>query len=120
MDSKKWKAKIKKATVTVGTYQPSFDDVINTLADLLAERDRVYEQYIKDGAQPLVEVISDRGASNMRNNPLLVTWRDMNRDALQYWRDLGLTPAGLKKINEDSMQKQEGSSLTTVLAALEK
>lgn len=120
MDSKKWKAKIKKATVTVGTYQPSFDDVIETLASLLAERDRVYQQYIKEGAQPLVEVISDRGQSNMRNNPLLTTWRDMNRDALQYWRDLGLTPAGLKKINDDSMQEAKGSSLDKVLSALEK
>ena len=27
----------------------------------------------------------------------------MNRDALAYWRDLGLTPAGLKKINEEAM-----------------
>lgn len=120
MDSKKWKTKIKKATVTVGTYQDSFADIVDTLADILAERDRVYSQYIREGAQPLVEVVSDRGQSNMRNNPLLITWRDLNRDALQYWRDLGLTPAGLKKINDDSMQKSEGSPLDKVLAVLEK
>lgn len=119
MDSKNWKKKIKKATETVGTYQDSFEDVINTLADLLAERDRIYEQYIAEGAHPLVLVVSDRGQENMRDNPLLTTWRSINRDVLQYWRDLGLTPAGLKKIMDDSMNKPEESALDKVLQKLE-
>ena len=115
-----WRKKIKVATVTVGTYQESFDDVIDTLAMMLEERDRVYEQYQKEGSEPLVLVVSDRGQENMRNNPLLTTWRDINRDALQYWRDLGLTPAGLKKIVDDSMKQQEASPLDKVLENLEK
>lgn len=119
MDSKNWKKKIKKATETVGTYQESFDEIINTLADLLAERDRVYDKYLEEGAQPLVEVTSDRGQTNMRDNPLLTTWRSINRDVLQYWRDLGLTPAGLKKIMDDSMKQPEASALDKVLEKLE-
>ena len=119
MDSKGWKKRIKKAVETVGTYQPSFDDVIDTLADLLAERDRIYLQYQEEGSQPLVLVTSDRGQENWRDNPLLTTWRSINRDVLQYWRDLGLTPAGLKKINEDSMKEQKESALDKVLAKLE-
>lgn len=119
MDSKQWKKKIKKATETVGTYQESFDEVINTLADLLAERDRVYDKYIEEGAEPLVLVTSDRGQENMRDNPLLTTWRSINRDVLQYWRDLGLTPAGLKKIMDDSMKQPESSALDKVLEKLE-
>lgn len=119
MDAKKWKARIKKAAETVGTYQEPFDDVITTLADMLAERDRIYIQYVEEGAHPLVEVISDRGQSNLRDNPLLTTWRSINRDALQYWRDLGLTPAGLKKIVDDSMKPDQESTLDRVLASLE-
>ena len=119
MDSKQWKKKIKKATETVGTYQESFDEVINTLADLLAERDRVYDKYIEEGSEPLVLVTSDRGQENMRDNPLLTTWRSINRDVLQYWRDLGLTPAGLKKIMDDSMKQPEASALDKVLEKLE-
>ena len=119
MDSKQWKKKIKKATETVRTYQESFDEVINTLADLLAERDRVYDKYIEEGAEPLVLVTSDRGQENMRDNPLLTTWRSINRDVLQYWRDLGLTPAGLKKIMDDSMKQPEASALDKVLEKLE-
>ena len=119
MDSKQWKKKIKKATETVGTYQESFDEVINTLADLLAERDRVYDKYIEEGSEPLVLVTSDRGQENMRDNPLLTTGRSINRDVLQYWRDLGLTPAGLKKIMDDSMKQPEASALDKVLEKLE-
>lgn len=119
MDSKGWKKKIKKASEAVGTYQPPFDDMIDTLADMLAERDRVYDKYIEEGAEPLVLVTSDRGQENMRDNPLLTTWRSINRDVLQYWRDLGLTPAGLKKIMDDSMKQPEASALDKVLEKLE-
>ena len=119
MDAKGWRKKIRKATETVGTYQESFDEVINTLADLLAERDRVYDKYIEEGAEPLVLVTSDRGQENKRDNPLLTTWRSINRDVLQYWRDLGLTPAGLKKIMDDSMKQPEASALDKVLERLE-
>lgn len=119
MNSKEWKKRIKKASETVGTYQPSFDDVIDTLAAMLEERDRIYLQYVEEGSQPLVLVVSDRGQENWRDNPLLTTWRALNRDILQYWRDLGLTPAGLKKIVDESMNKPEESTLEKVLANLE-
>ena len=119
MNSKEWKKRIKKACETVGTYQPSFDDVIDTLAAMLEERDRIYLQYVEEGSQPLVIVVSDRGQENWRDNPLLTTWRSLNRDILQYWRDLGLTPAGLKKIVDENMNKPEESALEKVLANLE-
>jgi hypothetical protein len=31
-------------------------------------------------------------------------WQDLNTQALAYWRDLGLTPAGLKKLNEAALK----------------
>ena len=114
-----WKRAITQKMTEAGTYDEVFDPVVDTLADILIERDRVYEQYMKDGAHPLVEVISDRGASNMRKNPLLSTWQELNKDALAYWRDLGLTPAGLKKINEEAMKAPEVSALDKILSGLE-
>ena len=32
----------------------------------------------------------------------------MNEQTLSYWRELGLTPAGLKKINDEAFQKERG------------
>lgn len=120
MTSKKWVAEIKKQMVKKGVDSDGFGNVIQTLAELLEERDKIYALYKKEGSQTLVEYTSNRGEVNMILNPLLKEWNGMNRDALVYWRELGLTPAGLKKINEDSMKQNEGSSLDKVLSKLEK
>lgn len=114
-----WKRLIIQKMTEAGTYDEVFDPVIDTLVDILVERDRVYNQYVKEGSHPLVKVTSDRGAENMRKNPLLSIWQELIKDALQYWRDLGLTPAGLKKINEDAMKTTEVSPLESILANLE-
>lgn len=119
MNAKQWKTKIKKEMTLAGTYQKLFDSVISSLAEILEERDRIREQYLKDGAQALIEYTSDRGSENMRPNPLLKQWTDLNAQALTYWRDLGLTPAGLRKINEDAMTERKLSPLEAVLNVLE-
>lgn len=119
MNSKQWKTKIKKEMTQAGTYQKLFDSVISSLAEILEERDRIRSRYVDEGADPLVMVTSDRGAENLRQNPLLKQWIDLNNQALSYWRDLGLTPAGLRKINEDAMTERKLSPLEEVLNVLE-
>lgn len=110
-----WRREIIKKCEAVGTFRNEFLPAINTLADILEERDRVRKQYIKEGSQPLIEKTSDRGAVNKVKNPLLSTWQDLNRDALSYWRDLGLTPAGLKKLDDEAMKPKKQSSLADLL-----
>ena len=119
MDRDEWRRLIKRQTKAVGTYRKTFDSVIDTLAGILAERDAVYKQYEDEGSEALVEKISDRGARNYVINPLMTLWKDLNASALAYWRDLGLTPAGLKRINEAAMQKKEkGSALEEALKSI--
>ena len=43
---------------------------------------------------------------------------DLNRTALTYWRDLGLTPKGLKAIDEKAMKPQKKDALAEVLKSL--
>ena len=71
-----------------------------------------------EGAEILVTRISDRGAENRSRNPLLQIWTDLNTQALAYWRDLGLTPAGLKKIDEQAMKQKKESALAKALRDL--
>ena len=119
MDISEWKRTIKRQTKSVGTYQKTFDSVIDALAKILAERDAVYQQFKDEGSEALVEKVSDRGARNYVINPLVTLWKDLNASALAYWRDLGLTPAGLKRINEAAMQKKEkGSALEEALKSI--
>jgi len=121
MTAKKWKEHILAQMELKGTDSKGFESVIDTLANLLEQRDKIFAQYKKEGSLPLVEYISNRGEKNRVTNPLLKEWNNMNRDALVYWRELGLTPAGLRKINEEALAKQNNmSALDKVLANLEK
>lgn len=110
-----WKRIIKKNCESVGTFKSEFLPVINTLSDILEERDNVRKKYRAEGSQPLIEKTSDRGAVNKVKNPLLSTWEDLNRDALAYWRDLGLDPAGLKALDKDAMKPKKKSALADLL-----
>lgn len=100
MKKEQWKKRIIKATKDAGTYKPFFDDVINTLASIMEIRDITEQEYINSGAEPVIKYTNKGGSENVVKNPILVLIGDLNKDALAYWRDLGLTPAGYKKINE--------------------
>lgn len=54
-----------------------------------------------------MEHTTKTGAVNIVQNPMIRLVNDLNRDALAYWRDLGLTPAGLKRINEAAIKGTE-------------
>lgn len=118
MTASRWKSRIKKQMNGVGTYKPEFDTVILTLADILEQRDMAFEDYVAAGGEPCVEHTSDRGSVNIRRNPRLQVWMDLNTQALAYWRDLGLTPSGLKKLNDAAMKKPNESPLEAALRAM--
>lgn len=88
----------------VGTYHESFISVIETLAAVMEQRDRAVEQYELLGGETTVSHVNKFGAVNVTKNPALVIVDDLNKTALAYWRDLGLTPAGLKRINDQAMK----------------
>ena len=103
MKKQGWSRKIKEQCEAAGTYQPHHDPVIATLASVLAKRDEAEAQYKANGGQPVIEYTSDRGSKNMVKNPSLQVIIELNSQALAFWRDLGLTPAGLKKLNGDAL-----------------
>ena len=109
-----WKKRIKAACEKNGTYQPSFDYTIETLADILVKRDAAERKFEDTGAKLVVAHTNKGGATNAVQNPLLRIINDLNRDALAYWRDLGLTPAGLKRIN-DKAAKHTGATVESIL-----
>ena len=107
MEQKKWKTRIKKACREAGTYQPYFDNAIDTLAAILEKRDQVEDQYIISGSEPVIYHTNQGGNENLVKNPCLVLWDELNKSALAYWRDLGLTPAGLKRLKEDALKEKQ-------------
>lgn len=98
------------------TYRPQFETVIRLTAELLAERDKVYEQYEAEGQQPVITKTSDRGAQNTTENPLLRTWRDLTENCRKNLSELGLSPRSLKALTEQKAAppKQESSLMKII------
>ena len=118
MDKVGWINIIKNNCQMAGTYRPWFDCVIDTLAGILERRDEAEDLFILNGSQVVVEHTNKGGATNLEQNPLLRLINDLNRDALAYWRDLGLTPAGLKRVNEQALKQIKRSALGEALVGL--
>lgn len=110
MTKDEWKVSITEATQSINTYRKEFDPVIDTLADILAQRDAAFEEFIDSGGEAVTEFTSDRGAVNLKKNPRLAVWMDLNNQALAFWRDLGLNPAGLKKLNDVALKPEQKES----------
>lgn len=98
MNKKKWKEELIKEMKVDSCLLSSFDTTLNILAEILEEREAVHLAYVKDGSRPIVKFTTDRGSENYKPNPLLKQWQDLNVTALQYLRELGLSPAGLRKL----------------------
>lgn len=103
MTKPKWIKRIRESCERAGTYREYFDDVIDTLADILARRDKAQAWFKRSGGSVLIDHTNKAGQTNIEQNPALRMINDLNRDALSYWRDLGLTPAGLKRINDAAL-----------------
>ena len=119
MKAAQWRKKIIKAMKDVGTYNKSFDQAVDALAYILEKRDDAQIYYDEHGGNPIVIHTNKGGADNPDTNPALKLVINLNSQALTIWRDLGLTPAGLKKINDDAMKEKNVSSLESVLSKLE-
>jgi len=118
VEKARWIERIKASCRAAGTYRDWFADVIDTLAAILERRDEAEALFCEQGGEVLIEHTNKAGATNFEQNPILRMINDLNRDALAYWRDLGLTPAGLKKIDEAAMKPMKKSALEEALKGL--
>lgn len=115
MTAQEWKRKIKAACKKAGTYKPFFESVIDTLSDIMEKRDQAQEIFVQSGGNVVISHTNKAGATNLEQNPMLRLINEYNRDALAYWRDLGLTPAGYRKLNAEVVEDKKGGSLEKLL-----
>lgn len=118
MTQKTWTKKIRAWCNAAGTYKPYFDGAIATLSAILARRDEALKAFEDSGGAFIVPHTNKGGSTNMEKNPAYSIVRECEQDALAYWRDLGLTPAGLRKINESAMKETKIDPLTAALRDL--
>lgn len=118
MTAAEWKKRITRDVKAAGTYQKYFGSVIDTLARILERRDDAEALFIASGGNILVKHTNKGGATNIEQNPALRLINDLNRDALAYWRDLGLTPAGYKRLNLEAAQTKSNDGFEKILSQL--
>lgn len=119
MEKAKWKEEIIQACKDAGTYQKYFDAVIDTLAQILEDRDKADEQYAQTGAKPTIVHINRAKEKNVAKNPILVMRNELNTQALAIWRELGLTPKGLRTLSADVVERAGSQTLEALLSKLD-
>ena len=113
-----WKKRITEACELAGTNREQFEAVIDTLAGIMEIRDEAQKQYKASGGHPVVEYTNKGGHTNLRKNPALAVIQEMNTQALSYWRDLGLTPSGFKKLDGSVKLQVEKDAFAELLSGI--
>lgn len=115
----KWKKLILEQMSALGVQKDAYDSAVETLAGILEQRDKTHTEFKKSGGKSVIEYTNKGGSTNMTKNPLLVLWDDLNKSALAYWRELGMTPSSYKKMTGDAPRLEKPGGLAAALASLE-
>lgn len=110
----KYKRKIRSECRKAGTYQKTDELAINNLAEVLDKRDSAQRDFADSGGCVTIQV-DTRGGTTTRKNPALQAWVDLTTCALQYLRELGLTPSARKKITGDGTAGKKKNPLADLL-----
>lgn len=99
-------------------YEP-YNSVIETLSGILEQRDKTFKEFKESGGKSVISYTNKGGATNMTKNPLLTLWDDLNKSALSYWRDLGLTPSSYRKMAGEINKNDKPTKLEAALMSIE-
>lgn len=116
------KKKLKKETIlkmqSANTYRDYFDTVVESYVECLYQHEVLLQQFY-DGGCKIVEVYTNKaGFENERKTALYQSLETLRKDILAYSTQLGLTPSGLKKINDEMNGKRKASKLDKALCKI--
>ena len=86
----------------LGVYKPEFDETIRRYRKLSDEFAKIYAQYRKNGYPFEVS-----GPQGVKKAPVVVTLESLRRDLLDLEDALGLSPRGLKKLQEEPFRVEK-------------
>lgn len=112
-----WRKRIKAACEEADTYKPFFDLFIDQLAQILEVKDDAAKLYKESGGDPVVMYTNKGGHKNLRKNPALAVIEECNQQALQYWKELGLTSKSFAQMQKGGVPERE-TGLEDLLAKI--
>lgn len=122
MTERAWKQYINKQLRDNGNYDiEHYAATVEALAALLARRDAIKEEWMNGGGAFLTEQTNKAGATNQVINPLVKELDSIDRVALNYFRELGLTPKGQAALKNNAFTANNSSStLSDIIGDLAK
>lgn len=118
-------SKIRESLKKLEIYEPEHEKSIEILDDILNDLDFARRDLREDERKSgkklyCVEYTNKSGNTNLVKNPKYQIIADLTDRALKYLNELGLTPAGLKKIKDKKlMAKKSASKFELALQHLE-
>ena len=100
----------------VGTYKDEYIPTVDRLAMLYIHREEIEKQFRESGGSAVIEYTNKAGATNPAKNPYLAARDEVYSQLLAHERELGLTPVGLKKINDAAVKTVPRSSFADAIA----
>lgn len=118
MTEQQYKNEIVRQMKSLSVYRKEFSHVIILLARMLYDYEETLNRFEESGGKVVIRHTNKAGAVNGVKNPYYQTLEGLRISILSYARELGLTPAGLKKINDASIRPEKHSVLAEALLSL--
>ena len=108
-------ADIKRKCAALGVWRNEFERAQKRLAKIYTRIDELEKKYEEGNLGPIITHTNNKGHKNFLRNPYIAELDILYDQALTYERELGLTAAALKKIDESALHAREDSPLAGVL-----
>ena len=102
----------------VGVYNNAFMITINTFAKIMYDYETALDTFERSGGNMVIKHTNKNGSTNIVKNPLYLAIEKLRTDIMAYARELGLTPAGLRKLNQE-IDDKPATALDEILSKLE-
>nr|WP_309099078.1 P27 family phage terminase small subunit [Fredinandcohnia onubensis] len=104
----------------VGTYRPQFERTVRTYAEMSYDYKILIRQFEESNDQFIEEYTNKSGATNAMTTAIYSEIKMIRKEMVNYENILGLTPAGLKRINNEMDKgKKKASTLAKALSQIE-
>ena len=100
---------------SVGTYKDEFVPLISRYAELRVQYIIVMDRWYSSGCAITEDYTNKAGATNVRKTALYQAVENIRKELTEHENILGLTPSGLKKINDKNFQTSKKSTLEEAL-----
>jgi P27 family predicted phage terminase small subunit len=104
----------RKAMKSLGIYKPEFEGIIKLYGGLRDQYDTLTEMFVASGYK-----YSEQTQSGTKKAPIVTTLEGLRKDILSYASQLGLTPQGLLRADENAFAKKAESGVENRLGIME-